>query len=150
MWRFLIRIITLVLPIVFPSWRFFKTVEPSPRIQWAWREQDKSAAPNWQEFHPLQERLSWPRTVGQLFYNAQWNESLFLVSCAERLQDSPSGRLIDEIKSRVSRKLSKNNDTGQSCLACFRIIFVQDRDGSQTLDEVYVSDPFTVDAQVQP
>ncbi|MEY4588890.1 MAG: hypothetical protein RL497_966 [Pseudomonadota bacterium] len=71
----------LILPILFPSWRFFNSIGPSPRILVRFDE-----AP-WQEFCPKPARLNLLSRIGNLFHNPRGNKTLFIQSCAVRLFD---------------------------------------------------------------
>ncbi|MEM9341792.1 MAG: hypothetical protein AAGA87_01980 [Pseudomonadota bacterium] len=117
----------LVLPVLIPSWRFFKAIEPSPRVQWAMA----SDSPVWLEFRPRPFRVSRLEMIRRLFWNPDWNDTLFVVSCAERIQENPTEHNIAEIKRRISE------DVSQGAFQ-FRLVFVH-RDGE---DIVFVSDVF--------
>ncbi len=85
----------LLLPAIFPSWRFFESVGPAPRVEYALLDEnmadEQSAAQDkpWQEFYPAPERLSFCTMLRRLFYNQHWNERLFVLSCAERMIHDP-------------------------------------------------------------
>jgi hypothetical protein len=125
------KTLSLVLPVLIPSWQFFKTIEPSPRVQWAQIDGD---APRWQEFRPRPQRLGPLRMLRRLFYNAAWNEALFLVSCAERIEAEPTTHSITEIQRRILATLPYMPDATLQ----FRLIFI-DRNGQ---DLLYRSAPF--------
>ena len=82
----MLRPLALLLPALIPSWRFFDVIAPSPRIEFAMLTSPDSAAV-WQAFRPRPARVALSTMLGRLFWNPRWNESLFLVSCAERLVD---------------------------------------------------------------
>lgn len=69
--------------------------------------------------------------IRRLFWNPDWNDTLFVVSCAERIQENPTEHNIAEIKRRISE------DVSQGAFQ-FRLVFVH-RDGE---DIVFVSDVF--------
>jgi len=125
------KTLSLVLPVLIPSWQFFKTIEPSPRVQWARIDGD---APRWQEFRPRPQRLGPAQMLRRLFYNAAWNEALFLVSCAERIEAEPTAHSITEIQRRILATLPHMPDATLQ----FRLIFI-DRNGQ---DLLYRSAPF--------
>lgn len=140
------RTILLILPILIPSWRFFKSIEPSPRVQWGLTSADTVTPINWQEFRPRPAYLSPFQIFRRLFWNPAWNESLFLVSCAERLQENPTEHSINEIRQRILREIaqmpaSATNPSTAKMLQ-FRLLFVH-RDGAQLTKEIlFTSDQF--------
>lgn len=155
------KTIALILPILVPSWRFFKTIDPSPRVQWVLTSAgaDAPKAPlNWQEFRPRPAYLSPLQMFRRLFWNPVWNESLFLVSCAERIQECPTDHSINEIRQRILREImripasvTKTGTTESSTessttdkMLQFRLLFVH-RDGAQLTKEVlFISERFPV------
>ena len=129
--------LSLILPVLVPSWRFFRTIEPSPRVQWA--EVGGDGPAQWQEFRPRPARVSLWQMLGRLFYNAPWNEALFLVSCAERIAAAPTAHSIREIEHRLSASLAPRSPGAE---LQFRLIFVHRR-GVEIVEEVlYRSAPF--------
>ena len=96
----------LLLPALTPSWRFFNSVGPSPRIEYALREE----ADNWREFRPRPAVLSFRQRLKRLFWNPLWNESLFLTSCAERLLENPTEHNRREIATRIAAELGQGRD----------------------------------------
>ncbi len=78
----------------------------------------------------------------RIFWNPEWNESLFLVSCAERLMQNPTEfsakHSEDEILNRIIRDL-KNNSSILDLVAAeylqFRLMFVY-REDSQLQQEI--------------
>ncbi|NUH66156.1 hypothetical protein HTT03_12755 [Sulfitobacter sp. S0837] len=119
------KTLSLVLPVLIPSWQFFKTIEPSPRVQWA---RIGGGGPRWQEFRPRPQRLSAAQMFKRLFYNAVWNEALFVVSCAERIEAEPTAHSITEIQRRIIASLPHLSDATLQ----FRLIFI-DRNGQDLL-----------------
>lgn len=140
------KTILLILPILIPSWRFFKSIEPSPRVQWGLTSADTMTPINWQEFRPRPAYLSPFQIFRRLFWNPAWNESLFLVSCAERLQEHPTEHSINEIRQRILREISQMPASAippsTAKMLQFRLLFVH-RDGAQLTKEVlFTSDQF--------
>lgn len=115
----MLRPLTLLLPALIPSWRFFDVIAPSPRIEYALLPTEVAAA-DWREFRPRPQRVSLPQMLGRLLWNPRWNETLFLVSCAERLVDAPTAHSEDEIFRRIAADLA---DAPEAWLA-FRLVFV--------------------------
>jgi hypothetical protein len=85
-----------LLPVLIPSWRFFDFIAPSPRIEFAVIAQLDDPATRWQEFRPRPVHLPVAAMLRRLLWNPIWNESLFIVSCAEKLLDEPSIRRMIE------------------------------------------------------
>jgi hypothetical protein len=75
----MLRALTLLLPALIPSWRFFKDVGPSPRIEL------RGAGGIWQDLSPRLARRSFAQVLLHLLWNPIWNEYLYLVTCSERL-----------------------------------------------------------------
>ena len=131
MWQTLL----LVLPVLVPSWRFFKTIEPSPRIEWRFAEESA-----WRTLRPLPQRLSPWQMAARLFYNPVWNEGLFLVSCAERIQEVPTPHSITTIQRAIRQDITAETAARE---VVFRIRLIA-RQGEEMVEEVlFVSDPFS-------
>lgn len=131
--------LALVLPILLPSWRFFKTIEPSPRVEWAVIQTAPNVPSQWIPLYPSPTRISLPRLLWRMLWNPVRNDALFMVSCAERLIDEVTPHSIAEIRARVRHAAGS---APRDRLARFRLIFI-DRDGTTLKREVlYLSDPF--------
>lgn len=104
----MLTLVRLYLPVLFPSWRFFKEVRPEThievRIDGVWSDAIDRPA-----------RLSLGALLARLFWNPSWNEALFVMSCAERLLVEPNDHSAGEIRARVARRL------GQSGPVSFRL-----------------------------
>ncbi len=116
----LLNLTKLLLPTLFPSWRFFEEIGPSPRIEY----RANSDAP-WQPITVLPERLGPVAMFRRLFFSPAWNEHLFLVSIATRLAVEPMLHDVNEIAARLTRML---DPTGAETYQ-FRILFVAREDG---------------------
>ena len=93
-----------LLPALIPSWRFFESIGPSPRVEYALLR-PQSASPEWREFGPRPPRLSLRSMLLRLCWNPGWNEALYVVRCAERLMQGERGNLENEINRRIERHL---------------------------------------------
>jgi len=125
-----------LLPALFPSWRFFAVISPSPRVQYALLS-ERDAPPNeWHEFRLRPAHLSFLQMLGRMFWNPKWNESLFLVSCAERILENPTSHSETEIITRIIADL-KNTSVCHSFATHiqFRLLVVH-RHGSELQQEV--------------
>lgn len=127
----------LLLPALIPSWRFFDEIAPSPRIEYRLLNAPAEALDQWQEFRPRPVRLSRGALLVRLVWNVRWNETLFLVTCAERLLESPSEYRAREIIRRIVRALAQGGEIG-AAYAQFRLVVIS-RQGLQLCREV----PFT-------
>lgn len=118
----LLQPIKLLLPALMPSWKFFDVIAPSPRIQFILLDRKKQPIANWQEFRPRPEHITTLQTLKRMVWNAKWNESLFLVSCAERIMDNYSPHSENEILNRIGHDF--HNKTKANYLQ-FRLVFIQ-------------------------
>lgn len=131
----MLRPLALLLPALIPSWRFFDVIAPSPRIEFATLASPDSAAV-WQAFRPRPARVALSTMLVRLFWNPRWNESLFLVSCAERLVDQPTQHSQDEIFQRIASDLRDRLEGGPEAAPwlTFRLVFLQ-RQGVRIVGE---------------
>jgi len=134
------RILRLLLPAVIPSWRFFDVIAPSPRIQFTLlQSKDESSCESreWHEFRPRPVRLSFLQMLGRMLWNPERNESLFLVSCAERILQQPTEHSENEILKRIAAELRADNfnSTTTATYLQFRLLLVQ-RKNAQLCQEV--------------
>jgi len=127
----MLQTLKLLLPALIPSWRFFDTIGPSPRIEFALLSTAQDAPASWQEFRPRPAMLSMGSMLKRMFWNPRWNESLFLVSCAERLMASPTEHSSQEILNRIEAELERKSiDVSATPYLQFRLVFLS-REGSQ-------------------
>ncbi|WP_297509833.1 hypothetical protein [uncultured Caulobacter sp.] len=123
----------LLLPALIPSWNFFDVIAPSPRVEYALLGAETAPPEDWREFRPRPARVSLVTMARRLLWNPQWNESLFLVSCAERLIDQPTDHSEAEILSRIAADLAGDPDAPP--WLAFRLTFVR-REGEALIREV--------------
>ena len=75
----------------------------------------------------------------RFIWNPHWNESLFLVSCAERLsQNITPEHSTREILTRLKRDLQAETDAPQFR---FRVAFIHREDETLTQEILYTSAP---------
>ncbi len=132
----------LLLPALIPSWNFFDEIAPSPRVEYALtavRDEEPGA---WHEFRPRPAHVSVPTMLARLVWNPRWNQTLFVVSCAERLTDEPTDHSQDEIFRRIAADLARQADTATlEPWLSFRLVFLS-REGEAIRSEVlYQSAP---------
>jgi hypothetical protein len=129
--------LALLLPALVPSWNFFDVIAPSPRIEYAVLGSPDGAPTEWREVRPKPQHVAPAAMLGRLAWNPRWNETLFLVSCAERLMDQPTAHSEDEIFARIAADLPA--DAGP--WLTFRLVFVH-REGDEIVREVaYLAEP---------
>ena len=83
----------------------FPAVGPSPRIQWAFASGDAT----WHELRPRPRVVSATSMLRRLFWNADWNDKLFMVSCAERILDNPTPHSIEAIRQAVGQEICRQS-----------------------------------------
>jgi hypothetical protein len=128
----------LLLPALIPSWRFFDYIAPSPRIQFAIVAKTDDPAAHWQEFRPRPAHLSFVCMLQRLLWNPLWNESLYMLSCAERLIDEPSAMRVDELLTRIADAIAHGeagDKINRSDYLIVRIVVVK-REGEQITQRV--------------
>lgn len=133
----MLKMLTLVLPVLLPSWRFFKSVEPSPRVQWSLTDKPEA----WHNFRPRPASVGIAALLGRLFWNPQWNERLYVLSCAERQHLAPEAHNIAQINACVARDVMRMGGASTDAQFRFRLVFVQRLDGRMIEDVVFVSAP---------
>ena len=141
------KMLKLILPVIFPSWRFFSSIGASPRIQFAFLQNESDNPQLWQEFRPLPERVSFVAGLRRLLWNPQWNETLYINTCAEHLFDESSPMRVpmreQEIMRRVLAAVSRGEVIPEhnAAFLLFRICTVI-RDGNKIMQPVvFVSKP---------
>ncbi|MFY0311423.1 hypothetical protein ACFMBG_16155 [Leisingera sp. D0M16] len=97
----------------------------------------------WQEFRPRPRRLNLLAMAGRMLWNARWNESLFLVSCAERLTLAPTAHSQREIQRRIAAELQRTLSPGALLpYLQFRLVFLdRGEDGRLVKAVTYQSEP---------
>ncbi|MDH5445530.1 MAG: hypothetical protein OEY52_08220 [Gammaproteobacteria bacterium] len=104
----MLHTLKLLLPALIPSWNFFDIIVPSPRIQFSINSTQRDKNREWQLFRPHPQYISFGMMLKRMLWNPRWNESLFLMSCAERLLDYPTQHSEDEILIRITHDLVKD------------------------------------------
>ena len=133
----MIQTLKLLLPALIPSWNFFDVIADSPRVEYTLLEAPDDGDIPWMEFRPRPARIAVPAMMGRLFWNAQWNETLFLISCAERLLETPTEHSQNEIFRRIAADLA-----GRPAGAWlrFRIALLSEREGAIEREIAFISD----------
>jgi len=128
----------LLLPVLVPSWRFFDEIAPSPRIEYCTSSSATLSDEMWQEFRPRPVYVSVPKMLRRIIWNPRWNESLYLMSCAERLMSHPTRHSADEIFDRLIADLS--GDKYEQSYVQFRLVFLYRYEGKLYRQVTYLSD----------
>lgn len=134
----MIKIIKLLLPILQPSWQFFKEIAPSPRIEFRLLEH-ASENLSWTEFRPRPEKLPVLSHFYRFFYNAEWNESMYMTNCAESLIVEATEHADTEIKNRLTRYLLKEGYKLENKFFEFRIVFIYRKESALAAEVLYQS-----------
>lgn len=137
------NMIKLLLPILFPSWRFFSGIGISPRFDLAFVSAEGDEPSVWIPFRPLPKTLSFWQYLKQLIHNPRWNEHLFLNSCAERLFENGGDFYRQEIATRLFNAICSGEVAVPEAtnFMCFRIRAIYSEDApanciGQVKDEV--------------
>lgn len=133
----------LLLPALIPGWNFFDVISASPRIQFTLLQTENEKPQKWIDFRPHSERISLLKMLGRLFFNAKWNESLFITSCAERLLSNPTTHSEIEIFQRIVNDLNRYSNSDYSVsktLLQFRILIIK-RENTQLQQEIAYCSP---------
>ena len=122
--------IKLVLPILFPSWRFFSGIGVSPRFDVAFVAAVGDEPSAWIPFRPLPEALTFWQHFKRFVHNPQWNEHLFLNSCAERLFDGGGDFYQQEIATHLLNAIHAGEVSAAAAgrFMCFRIRAIYSED----------------------
>lgn len=132
--------LSLLLPAIIPAWNFFDVIAPSPRIEIALVRSPDEPPEDWREFRPRPERISLLAMMRRLVWSPAWNESLFLVSCAERLVLAPTLHSQEEIFRRIAADLrSGASGPHDDAWLGFRLAFVGRQDNGLTREVLFQS-----------
>ena len=143
----MLHILSLILPVLVPSWRFFQSVEPSPRIQWALDKPTQTDV--WQEFWPRPAHVTLGQMLTRLFWNPARNEALFVFSCAERIALGHTVHSVDAINARIYNDLRARNIETKELMLRFRLVFVTRSINGWSEDIVFQSTPIPADGSAK-
>lgn len=129
-------LLKLLLPALAPSWRFFDSIGPSPRIEYALTQTPQDEPADWRELRPRPAVLTFRDMLRGLFWNPDRNESLFLTSCAERLLAAPTAHSREEIEARLVADLAPD----AAPYVRWRIVTIQ-RQGARLAKDVAYASP---------
>jgi len=128
------RTFALLLPALFPSWRFFKQVGPSPRVEY--RILNEGQGSEWRESHLIQEHVGLWRMARRMVWNPTRNTQLYMVALAERLVSG----LVEHSEAELNRLIAEKIGEVAGELQ-FRLMFMTP-EGDQIVGTVaYESQP---------
>ncbi len=116
------RLLQLLLPALFPSWRFFKTIGPSPRIE----TRTPLGSGDWTRLTPPPDYIPPLQMLKRLFWSPGQNAALFRVSLAERVLGDDATRARQLLDSDIARTLAATGPFE------YRIVFLSREDGQLT------------------
>ena len=130
------RSLQLLLPALLPSWGFFDYIQPSPRIQLRFLDASHTPISQWQEWRPRPTHVSPLQMARRLVWNAHWNETLFAMSCAERIAEQHTRHSEQQILKCIVHDWQRGVLTSPIAADAvqFRLMFVQ-RQLRQLVDE---------------
>lgn len=67
-----LTVLKLLLPIIFSSWQFFSSRGPSPRIHYAFLQNENDEPQEWREFRPRPARVSFKDGLCRLLLVFIW------------------------------------------------------------------------------
>jgi hypothetical protein len=141
----------LLLPILFPSWRFFSSIGPSPRIDLGFIADTNTEPQEWIPYGVLPQKISFVSQLARLFHNPEWNLQLYLNTCAEHLIEEVSlfheqdiGRHILMTIDKHKIKIPDNNTHLR-----FRIRTLEYENNNNIVQEklVFISNPIALTAK---
>lgn len=134
----------LLLPALIPSWNFFDVIAPSPRIEYALFDTEDQSQLEWHAFRPRPMQLSFIQMLKRMLWNPQWNETLFMMSCAERIMENPTQpqHSENEILNRILKELISNASNVKQITAThlqFRLLVIQRHDSQLITNIIFQS-----------
>ena len=138
-------IVNLLLPALFPSWRFFDVIGPSPRIELCQFDTPQDDLPEhdqtvWRECRQRPAHVGFRGMLKDFFWNAAWNESLHLANCAERIIQGQTEHCSREIRLRLRADLLRDADIETlPAFFRFRLVFVSQAEDRLRRDILFVS-----------
>lgn len=137
----MIKTCALILPVLIPSWRFFQTVEASARIEWTLLATANEEPSQWRPFRSRPDTITPLQMFARLFWNRAGNETLYTVSCAERIALTNCPHSIREITTRILHDITELPINTCTKLMQFRLVFVARDEAGPTSETVFLSPP---------
>ena len=145
----LLQSLKLLLPALIPAWNFFDVIAPSPRIQFTLLTKEDEPPHEWHEFRPRPVHISFTQMLKRMLWNPTWNESLYMLSCAERLIEKYTPHSEDEILQRIIKELKSTPEKALLLNAThvqFRLIVIQRKNEQLHEEPIFLSriQPFSM------
>ena len=142
-----LHMLKLLLPILFPSWRFFRCIDPSPRLEYGYCESLKDQPERWYPLEKPLQHFNYVSAIFHLFFNPTWNQQLFMNTCAEHLFEGANERWESFIVRRImsDKKIVRIAGLLNKNVIQFRIKAIINNDGHITSPILFTSKPFIVD-----
>ena len=137
----MLKACALILPALIPSWRFFQTIEASPRVEWTLLATTNETPNNWHPFRPRPETVSPWQMLARLFWNPEGNEALYILSCAERIAISDCPHAVAQITTRILHDIAELPLNTTAKLMQFRLVFVARDATGLTRETAFLSNP---------
>ena len=146
----MLKTLKLILPVIVPSWNFFDDITASPRLEVTILNSSQDKGEDWQAFYQKPRSLNTLESIKRLFWNPQWNQSLWGVSCAEQfIMTEDENRRIEiqaEMIDRIRLEIFRRHIAFEGFFK-FRLVLVEREDGhSKNLqrDVVFTSSLYAV------
>lgn len=110
----------LLLSVFISPWQFFKESVPSPRVEFVLLDSLDDQSSDWQEFCLRPKSMSFLELIKTLFFNPTWNESVYVMDCAERLIVDP----CDDDEKEIMQRIKKSLELKDGSYIQFRLVFV--------------------------
>jgi hypothetical protein len=134
-----------LLPALIPSWRFFDVIGPAPRCEYRLLSAPARPIDSWREFRPRPAHLSPLQVIGHLFWSPAWNETLFVMRCAERVLEGDTGFPLAELERRLRAHLVARGLIADAPLFEMRILACRRSGTHEAQREAYRSPPLRID-----
>lgn len=138
----------LLFPALMPSWRFFDRIGAAPSLEFGVTRASADAVTHWRAVRTRPPHVSLGRMLASLVWNPRGNESLYLVSCAERLIDDPSAARADALWRRVASVVRDEPPAPGADAGAFmriRVVEVAREQGRLVRHVAFVSEPRRLD-----
>ncbi len=146
------KTLKLLLPALLPSWRFFDVIAPAPRIQYCLSSgsmQSDHQPQKWSTFLSRPYKVSFGKMCARMLWNTDWNEGLFLISCAERLIEAPTAHSEQEIMKRIVATIIPA-DINSHYRVQFRLLLIKRHKTALMQEVVFHSQTYTLPATDSP
>jgi hypothetical protein len=137
----MLKTCALILPALIPSWRFFQTVEASPRVEWTLLATARETPSKWHPLRPRPDTVTPLQMLARLFWNPAGNDAPYITSCAERIALGTCPHSVGEITTRILRHITTLPIQSCTKLMQFRLVFVAHDGAGLTRETFFLSTP---------